>query len=268
MSKIISIGCDPEVFLRCATTGEFVSAHGLIPGDKANPHPVTNGAIQVDGMACEFNTEPTTEADQFVQYVGDVFRDLQAALPIGVELYPSAPVATFKPEVFKAQPLEALEFGCDPDFNAYTGRTNPRPNDHGKMLRTAAGHVHIGFQDTENPADENHMQLCCELTKALDAYVGVFSLSYDRDTIRRSLYGSAGAFRPKEYGLEYRVLSNAWLGSPDLIRTIFNRVVAVTEAFNNGLRMPPALSQQAQEIINNGQFDKVDAFLANFEGVI
>lgn len=264
----ITIGCDPEVFLTCATTGEFVSAHGLIPGNKAEPSPVTNGAIQVDGMACEFNTLPATSADQFVQYVGDVYRDLQAALPPGVQLYAAAPVATFKPEVFEAQPPEALEFGCDPDYSAYTGTSNPRPDDHGKMLRTAAGHVHIGFQDTDDVFGMSHMALCCELVKVLDAYVGVFSLTYDKDIIRRDLYGSAGAFRPKGYGLEYRVLSNAWLGSPELTRTIYNRVVAATEAFQKGVRIPDALAKQAQSIINNGEFDAVEAYLTTFTGVI
>jgi hypothetical protein len=41
--------------------------------------------------------------------------------------------------------------------------------------------------------------------------------------LRRELYGKAGAFRPKPYGVEYRVLSNRWLNSEALIRWVYNQ---------------------------------------------
>ncbi len=40
---------------------------------------------------------------------------------------------------------------------------------------------------------------------------------YDKDTERRGMYGKAGAFRPKPYGVEYRTLSNAWLSNDERI---------------------------------------------------
>ena len=51
------VGADPEIFLGDADGG-LVSAYGLIKGDKEHPFPVTNGAVQVDGMAAEFNIDP------------------------------------------------------------------------------------------------------------------------------------------------------------------------------------------------------------------
>ena len=55
MTKIL-VGCDPEVFVK--QNGVFKSAFGLIKGDKKNPQKIRNGAVQVDGMALEFNIDP------------------------------------------------------------------------------------------------------------------------------------------------------------------------------------------------------------------
>jgi len=55
MTQIL-VGCDPEYFVK--KNGIFQSAHGLIMGDKKNPQKVRNGAVQVDGMAVEFNIDP------------------------------------------------------------------------------------------------------------------------------------------------------------------------------------------------------------------
>ena len=70
--------------------------------------------------------------------------------------------------------------------------------------------------------DADLIGACCTLSKELDYYLGLPSLLFDPDTSRRKMYGKAGAFRPKPYGMEYRVLSNAWLKSPELIKWVFN----------------------------------------------
>ena len=51
----ILIGADPELFVK--KDGVVVSGHDLIQGTKADPFPVQDGAVQVDGMALEFNIE-------------------------------------------------------------------------------------------------------------------------------------------------------------------------------------------------------------------
>ena len=45
----------------------------------------------------------------------------------------------------------------------------------------------------------------------MDYTLGLDSLLLDSDTRRRSMYGRAGSFRFKEYGIEYRTLSNFWI---------------------------------------------------------
>ena len=58
-----SVGADPEVFL--GKGSQFVSAHDQLPGDRGNPHKVDKGAVQVDGMAAEFNIDPANDFEGF-----------------------------------------------------------------------------------------------------------------------------------------------------------------------------------------------------------
>jgi hypothetical protein len=50
------------------------------------------------------------------------------------------------------------------------------------------------------------------------------------------MYGAAGAFRPKPYGVEYRVLSNAWLTTEDRMRFVFDQTVAAVNDLIAGKR--------------------------------
>lgn len=225
-----TIGADPEFFV--ARGGKPVSAYGLVPGTKKEPFKVDNGAVQVDGMALEFNINPADTEKDFINNLDVVLKTILAMVP-GYEMYP-APVAEFGKEYIQAQPEEAKMLGCDPDFNAYTKDANPRPNGDAPF-RTASGHVHIGWTNGVDPHDPGHFEACCTLSKMLDLRLGIPSLIWDKDKKRRSLYGQPGCFRPKSYGMEYRVLSNAWLNPkhPHLRKLVFGETVkAVQDLFN------------------------------------
>lgn len=224
------IGADPEFFVK--RFGKLHSAHGLVPGSKERPFKVNKGAVQVDGMALEFNIDPAETFEQFEDHMTTVLDKIVSMIP-GYEVFVE-PVADFGLEYIRSQPKEARELGCSPDFNAYTKEANPRP-DADTPFRTASGHVHIGW--TKEPVDinnEGHLEACRALTKALDVYLGLPSMAWDRDDRRRSLYGAAGAFRPKPYGMEYRVLSNKWINDPWSRKCVFNNTVKAIEAcFDN-----------------------------------
>jgi hypothetical protein len=231
MSLDILVGADPEVFVRKAGKKSFQSAHGLIQGDKKNPQKVHLGAVQVDGMALEFNIDPAKNEKEFITNITEVMRIMGEMVP-GYEMVPQ-PVAAFSQAVMKKQPKEALELGCEPDFNAWKdGEVNPRPNGD-VNFRTGAGHVHIGWTDNVDVNDPGHREACIMAAKQLDYYLGLGSLVYDTDTKRRTLYGAAGAFRPKPYGVEYRVLSNAWLQSEELMGWVYRMTIkGITDLFN------------------------------------
>ncbi len=212
----IKVGCDPEVFVKKA--GIFLSAHNLIPGDKKNPFKVNKGAVQVDGMALEFNIDPASSEDEFCINVQEVFNTLKLMVPDYEVL--AVPVADFDPAYMAAQPAEALELGCDPDYNGWSGNPNDKPNGS-RPFRTASGHVHIGWTDGQDISSDEHFNKCCHVAKQMDFFLGLPSIAYDGDVRRRELYGKAGCFRPKSYGAEYRTLSNAWLNDASLMKWVF-----------------------------------------------
>lgn len=234
------LGADPEFFVR--KDGQVVSAHGLVEGTKEAPYKVERGAVQVDGMALEFNIDPATDFSAFDESISMVLDQTMKMVP-GYEMFVSdphailgctlLPVAEFGAEYIAAQPKEAKELGCNPDYNAYLKGVNPTPNADAPF-RTASGHIHIGWCDGVDPLDPTHLEACYALTKSLDVWLGAASLSWDPDNRRRQLYGKAGAFRPKPYGMEYRVLSNKWVTSPLLRKLVYwNTIEAIKQTFDN-----------------------------------
>lgn len=213
----IKIGADPELFVQ--KDGKFVSAHGLIPGTKENPYPVNKGAVQVDGMALEFNIDPSTGFHDFELNINTVLHELRKMVPSEYEFVLSA-TAEFDLEYMKTLPKEAIELGCDPDYNGWTGQVNERPEQH-PVMRTAAGHVHIGWTVDVDPYNDEHFVLCSEVAQELDALLGIHSILIDKNQKRRQMYGQAGAFRPKSYGIEYRVLSNYWVANSQEMQMVW-----------------------------------------------
>lgn len=236
----IMIGCDPELFVRNTKTMRFVSAHDLIPGDKLDPYDVPFGAIQRDGTAAEFNIKPAAKRSDFLHHVQHVSNILSNAIKNvnGDYELVAQPTVHFEPEYFKELPTEALMLGCDPDYNAYTGEVNEKPNATGSTMRTGSGHIHIQFLPkgvfVKDRFEKSHMLRCCSLVKALDAVLYEQSLMWDTDKERHKLYGKPGAFRPKNFGVEYRVLSNAWLREPWVQMFIFDAAYNTTRRWLEG----------------------------------
>lgn len=240
----ISIGADPEVFYFYKGTNHPLSVHDKLPGTKKVPFIVPNGAIQVDGVAAEFNIEPAYTQKEFLLRIKSVMRLLKKAIdknmpqPQYFELR-AQPVADFNERYFNALPDEVKELGCEPDFNAYTRTVNPRPETDLPM-RTGSGHVHVGWMSDYAKlgiSDETHFQECCDLVSRLDFVLGKSATFWDKDERRRHLYGAYGAFRPKKYGVEYRVLSNAWLQSEETQKFVFDAAHTTTWQFINGNEM-------------------------------
>lgn len=245
----ISVGADPELFV--LRDKKFFSAHNLIPGTKEEPFPVEGGAVQVDGMALEFNINPATSPDEFERNISTVMGQLKSMVPDYDFL--DSPSVHFKKEDVSGLPFRALRLGCEPDFDAYTLEANCKP-DVKVMMRTAGGHVHAGGEglSSSNPFGPEHLQKCAELSKIMDEELGIYSLLWDEDDQRRSMYGKAGAFRPKMYGFEYRSLSNKWIWSKKTINFVYDATErAVKRLFDGRL----SVNNDARDCINNSVRD-------------
>lgn len=209
----LTIGADPEVFLRDKVTKDFISAHGLFPGTKQEPFKIDRGAVQVDGMALEFNIQPAKTVEEFDGNMTTVLTQLDEMLKKvsndELEMV-FEPVARFDPTYFSFQPFESKILGCEPDFDEFGNEKTPPEGMQDLPFRTAAGHVHIGFREGGDPKEHDHFENCKLISKTFKTVKGYVPLtSHEQERCR--YYGGPGSFRPKSYGIELRSPSNKWV---------------------------------------------------------
>lgn len=230
-------GADPEVFLARKVVTKHVTGiegkrpkvakeqlipvpiTGMVGGTKARPLELTNklpgweglripkGAmVQEDGTALEFNVAPAADTHRLLvdcNLMMSAINEFAAKKGLLIHQGSSAEFA----EDYKKSHAQAFVIGCDPDFNAYTQQVR-RPPDVvvGSLIRHAGGHFHVGYDKALVPP---HI-----VVQFLDLFLGLPSLNMDRQGLRRQFYGQAGSYREKDYGVEYRTLSNFWLYKP------------------------------------------------------
>jgi hypothetical protein len=223
---MITIGTDVEMFL--GKDGSFVSAHDLIPGTKYDPYVVKHGAVQVDGVAAEINIDPASTFQEFRYNLQQVLLQLQDMIP-GYEILPATTVQID----LDVLPEHVKMLSCETDIDPYTEELNPIL-DQQVPYRSAGGHIHVGgiFDGADTSSDRWGRAL--RMARLMDRYLGVPSLGWDKDQIRRKTYGKAGNCRVKEYGVEYRALSNAWLFEPTIMRYVFDATMWAAKALKNG----------------------------------
>ncbi len=195
------LGADPEVFVGDASGVRSII--GRIGGTKESPMPLPLGdgfAVQEDNVALEFNIPASASKAEWVTNIAAATGYLENFVSSvhGFHFVHESAVSFPKNEL---KHPAALVFGCDPDFNAWTLKRNPRPASKDRNLRSCGGHIHIGNTDADP----------IKLIKACDLFLGVPSVLMDKGELRKILYGKAGAHRKKSYGVEYRVLSNYWI---------------------------------------------------------
>lgn len=239
-------GADPEVFLT-NLRGEFVSGIGKIGGSKLSPLPLPIGpgyAVQEDNVAMEFNIPPASNAAEFVDSIQKSldFLGTVVAGPQGMLISRSSAVCFPNSELLSPA---AQEFGCDPDYNAYTGDRNPRPKATDATLRSCGGHVHVGY-------DKSAAEIR-SVMKLMDLHLGIPSVLMDHGQLRKKLYGKAGAYRDKDYGGEYRTLSNFWIFDERLITWVWNNTERAVDAAVEQLSIGDDEARVVQAINENNK---------------
>lgn len=236
-----TIGCDPEIFLK-DQHNNFKSVIGLLGGDKWVPRKLSEvgHACLEDNVAVEFNIPPCDSFESFAAEVKRTMEMVKEILPANLH-YDQSSAISF-PETELACDA-AWVFGCEPDYNAWTMEENPKPHADDKNLRSAGGHIHVGSDLAKTSP--------IEVVRAMDLFLGVPSVTLDEGTLRRKLYGGAGAFRPKDYGVEYRTLSNFWIFKDELIHWAYQGTQRALDFVHSGKEIPEEHGNLIKECINN-----------------
>lgn len=250
----ITLGADPEIFI--CNDKEIVSAEGLTEGgSKYSPRPISElgHAIQEDGIMFEYNIPPCKTKEEWF----DAHKFCQDYL----EILASANGYKFSTKVSDEinpkylQTTQASTFGCEPDYNVYLVDMNESP-DNQTNLRCAGGHVAIGYPNPNESQTE-------KIVKMFDMFVTLPALFKDNDTRRRELYGKAGSFRFKDFGVECRALSNFWIHSKETIDWVFEQALkAVNCVLDNECDdLINKYSKEIQKIIDSNDLDRAAELL-------
>lgn len=258
--KLFTIGCDPEFFLRQRKSGKMICAIPFIKGTKHMPEDLPSGAgnIQHDNVAVEFATNPAETVEDFVNKIQQILKDVNDKIPKDCELM-AEPSAHFDSDQLEHPDSQA--FGCEPDYDAWALLENEAPFLTDKSFRSCGAHIHVGHQK----GDGNNFLLDFEgkmrTVRTMDAVHGIISTVLDNSNsaiARRTLYGKAGAHRVKDYGVEYRVLSNFWLKSPELVMLVYNLthdVLRIIREDTDKKLIEVIGEYEIQNIINKGLID-------------
>lgn len=222
LSHSFTIGSDPEIFV--VDKNDIVIPAFNFLGSKTKPNVTTDyrsygsNPLYWDGFQAEFETS----AQNCLQRHSDsVWCGIKGLSELAKKYNPDAHLSIkttvdIPLDMLQSSQDEHVAFGCNPSFNAY-GMQGVMMNGRDVPFRSAGGHIHFGC------GKMNHEQ-ALPIIKALDAIVGVACVSlfgsYD-DPRRRMMYGLAGEYRLPPHGIEYRVLSNAWMCHPSIMHLVF-----------------------------------------------
>jgi hypothetical protein len=215
---MLLVGTDPELFLE-DETGKVISAIDKIGGSKEEPkklHKLGKGfAIQEDNVLLEYNLPASKSIalwlknhTKMTEYLTKLVGDM------GLKL---STKASHSMDEDQLDHPKAWVFGCEPDFDVWALEWNKKPKCNDKNLRSAGGHIHIGY---DNPTASESIKIA----RLCDLFIGAPLKMKDPDKLRASLYGRAGAIRFKPYGLEYRTPSNYWSLTEQNRSTVFRAV--------------------------------------------
>lgn len=255
----VKVGSDPELFIINSTNNKVVSSIGLIPGEKGKAYRAADMpkgyGLQIDNILAEFNIPATNKKDKFIASMNYMKDYIRTFVKNTNPNYDIQCVASRDVDEDQLQHPIAKLFGCDVSYNAYTEDENPKPDGERGTLRSAGCHIHISYKSP-------NAKTSIDLIKYLDMYLGIPSVVFDPDTKRRTLYGKAGDFRLKPYGVEYRSLSSYMMSSDEMLEFVWKGIMKAIEAYN--YNVPLLNPELVQNIINNSDVDAAKAAIKTF----
>jgi hypothetical protein len=224
----LKIGADPELFLE--DESGFVSSEGLIGGSKDEPRDIGLGCyVQEDNVAVEFNIPPVDNEDDFVRYIEYSIGVLKEM--VGNQFKFSTISSAEFNEMYLSTP-HSKRSACAPDYNVWNNcEANMVPLLGTTNLRSSGAHLHFGYSSPT-------IEVSNAIVKMSDVFITIPTLKYENREaaiLRRGMYGSAGSFRYKPYGVEYRTLSSFWIGDEEKTREIYHRASGISSKINEDI---------------------------------
>lgn len=225
---MFTFGSDPEFLVVLNSLPK--SAIGLIKGSIEDRIKINGNEFYYDNVLAECAIKPGSTKQEVVEN----FRICLKQFAEIVKPYEIVPQASAIFDDSELQHPAARQVGCAKDFCAYDmqQKDGPLKEIAEGNLRSCGGHIHLGDEvllyDGPEPILAVYM---------LDLFVGIPSLWLDKDPTsprRRKLYGQAGRYRAKPYGLEYRSLGNFWLESPKMVELMYDLCKFALECVRNG----------------------------------
>ena len=256
---MFTVGTDTEFFLQ--REGHLVSAIPLIHAEKRCPQILSSGGnITHDNVAMEFATPVANSEESFIAAIKATLLESLMLLPKDIILDKIASVDFPETELDNEK---AKQFGCSPDFDAWSVCMNQVPEGATERpFRCVGGHLHLGY--VKNSGNDFLLEPFgkIDVVKALDLLVGIPFTILDHSEAainRRKLYGRAGCHRPTDYGVEYRALSNFWTFSPELVSLVYSLAGEALSVVRNKVLytlVDKITPEEIQRIINDGDYEK------------
>lgn len=254
----VTVGADPEGFLGDAQAYNYMKPSiGVVPGTKDAPHDLGDGFFcHEDNVTIELGWAPSMTGREFALKALEAPKRVQAAFLTKDQNIVFQACHTF--ETMELAHEQARHFGCDPDFDAYTGgnvREVPATLATGRK-RYAGGHIHIGGDFNCPPFVA---ALFADLFLSLTPQTMWDIKGKNQNRLRAPHYGRPGVFRQKEYGIEYRTPGNWWMTSKQYAERMGNLAIQL----GNFLEQNSATKLRG--IVQNVPWLEVQQYLTDYD---
>jgi hypothetical protein len=234
MNYQLTIGHDCEFQLFDKKKGGVVSAIPVLKKFKDDKIDLGDGFYCfADNVNFEVNVPPSYSKEEFLKNREILMSKIRGYLGEDYDISIKAS-HRFTPE--EVTHPEAIRAGCQPEFDARKLEICDPPELENDVLRTCAGHIHIGrsdWKDADGDAFLIDAMSKVDVVLYSDLFVALPSVILDNTPegkARKKFYGRNSRHRPTDFGVEIRQMSNFWFAKPELTSLVYDLVIMGVKA--------------------------------------